>query len=542
MVLSCVTEGGNSEDGWGAVAVKMDIAPFIMYAMYYLAMPQQPMPGWYKDPSDASRSRWWDGQRWTDRVLGEPQAKGKSGGKPWYQRAWLWLVVVVVLALVAGVVMWPKLFPATVPVTPSDMSPGTSSNTSMEDYGGRTYGGNDFDIFSSVVVAPDGDIIAVGVTSSLDGDFPVSHGKSDAVVARFTPAGVLAWSHTYGGSDDDSFISVAVTDDGSIIAVGDTWSLDGDFPIDTGDYYDAVVVRLTPDGALQWSHTYGGSGGDSFISVAVETDGSIIAAGLASSKDGDFPIDQSYPDASSGTVIVRMAPDGGLQWAHTLSGNAETFLNSVAVAPDGSIIAAGFTTASEGDIPVRQGGLDAVVVRLTPDGGLQWSHTYGGSDTDHFSSVAVAPDGTIIATGDTKSPDGDFPVSHGSYDAVVAQLTPEGALQWARAYGGADDEEFSSVAVRSDGTIIVAGETRSPDGDFPMSHGQFYDALIAQVGSHGDLQWFHTYGGTDEDDFLSVTMAPDGSIVAVGGTSSPDGDFPMSHGESDAVLFVLPQF
>lgn len=33
-------------------------------------MSSQPLApfGWYPDPADSSRMRWWDGQRWTDRT------------------------------------------------------------------------------------------------------------------------------------------------------------------------------------------------------------------------------------------------------------------------------------------------------------------------------------------------------------------------------------------------------------------------------------------------------------------------------------------
>lgn len=37
-----------------------------------------PAAGWYPDPADASRIRWWDGQKWTEHVAvssaGEPTA------------------------------------------------------------------------------------------------------------------------------------------------------------------------------------------------------------------------------------------------------------------------------------------------------------------------------------------------------------------------------------------------------------------------------------------------------------------------------------
>jgi len=496
-------------------------------------MTQLPVPGWYKDPRNDSQLRWWDGQRWTDRVYGAGTANGKPGDKPWHKRAWPWLIAAVVLALVAGVVMWPRLFPDTLPATPSN----TLTNTP----GARTYGGSDYDVFTSVAVAPDGSIVAVGNTISWDGDFPVSHGTRDGVVARFTPNGDLAWSHTYGGSEEDYFTAVAVAPDGSIIVAGNTWSPDGDFPTSHGDGYDAVIARLTSDGVVQWSHTYGGNDYDEFFSVTVMADDSIVAAGVTFSTDGDFPVGHGY---HSGAAIARIAPDGGLQWAHTYSGSQELVFCSVAGTPDGATIAVGYTQSTDGDIPVEHGEYEAIAVRLTPDGVPQWSHTYGGSSGSRFNSVAVSPDGGIIIAGSTSSPDGDFPIRHENSDynddAVIARLGSDGGLQWATTYGGTGKDEFKSVAIAPNGTILAVGDTDSPDGDFPALHGDV-DAVTVLVTPDGTLQSSDTYGGAGKDYFSSAAVAPDNPIIIAGYTDSPNGDFPALHGDVDAVLLVPPQ-
>jgi len=129
--------------------------------------------------------------------------------------------------------------------------------------------------FASVAVADDGSIIAVGKT---DATTPTRTARTDALIARYQPDGQLDWATTYDGDAYDALNCVAVADDGDIIAVGFSSSDAGNLR-DTGDGEDALIVRLTPDGQLDWAKTFGGSKLDEFHSVAV-------AATAASSPSG----------------------------------------------------------------------------------------------------------------------------------------------------------------------------------------------------------------------------------------------------------------
>jgi len=498
-------------------------------------MLQSTEPRWYQDPDDETQLRWWDGQGWTDHVdKSVVPVTGRPVNTPWYRRAWLWVIAALALVLVVTGVVWLGLLRPAVPMTsdnmqmeapvdpgggpgagwPADMMPMTPSI--------MLYGGSDADAFSSIAQAGNGDIIAVGDTYSSDGDFPTTHGERDAVVARFSPDGVLKWSRTFGGSGATYFTSVVVVPDGSIIVAGATASQDGDFPAHQGGTYDAVVARLTPDGDLQWSYTYGESNEDVFNSVAVAPDGSVIAVGTTNTMAGEL----ADPDGADG-VVVRLAPDGNLQWAHTYGGTDSEYFSSVAVAPGGDIIAVGTGESPDGDFPVYTGAhmATALVVRLNPDGALQW-FGFDDSSTSHYNSVALAADGGIIAAGDT--------------DGEVARWSPLGDLQWSYAAGGVGFTSMSSVAVAPDASIIVVGRTASPDGDFPTGHADF-DALVARLTPDGGLLWSHVFDGTDDDSLDSVAVTPTGTIIAAGRTNSLDGDYPPGQGSYDAMLLILTQ-
>lgn len=62
----------------------------------------RPDAGWYPDPRDGQRMRWWDGSRWTDHVASPPGARRKHAGLGWLMAITAILAVLVVLGLASG--------------------------------------------------------------------------------------------------------------------------------------------------------------------------------------------------------------------------------------------------------------------------------------------------------------------------------------------------------------------------------------------------------------------------------------------------------
>jgi hypothetical protein len=62
-----------------------------------------PMPGWYPDPEDPGRQRFWDGQQWTDARAFPASDVGATQPAPTTQSsgngAWPWVVGLIVVGL-----------------------------------------------------------------------------------------------------------------------------------------------------------------------------------------------------------------------------------------------------------------------------------------------------------------------------------------------------------------------------------------------------------------------------------------------------------
>ena len=75
---------------------------------------------------------------------------------------------------------------------------------------------------------------------------------------------------------------------------------------------------------------------------------------------------------------------------------------------------------------MRQHNWDGLLVRFDADGKLLWSRQFGGTKRDEFKSVAVLADGSIIAAGYTGSQPGAL-----DWAPWILRLTADGELEGA---------------------------------------------------------------------------------------------------------------
>lgn len=150
------------------------------------------------------------------------------------------------------------------------------------------------------------------------------------------------------------------------------------------------------------------------------------------------------------------------------------------------------------------GGIDVFATKMSADGSaLEFSTFLGGVDHDRGPAVGLDPAGCVLLTGYTASSQafGPFPVTPDAYqsqiivgpDLFVTKLDPTGSdLVYSTLLGGSNwDAGRSIVSYPSDGRVVIAGETYSPD--FPISPGA-YDSTAEFM--NGYIAEFDLCGGT----------------------------------------------
>jgi hypothetical protein len=333
----------------------------------------------------------------------------------------------------------------------------------------KALGGTAAENLLSIQPTPDGGYIASGLTYSNDGDVSGYHGgtEADAWVVKLSSSGNIQWQKVLGGSTGCDFAnSILSTPDGGYIFVGHTDSHDGDVTSNAGER-DVWFVKLSSSGDIQWQKSVGGAENDYAFSLQSTPDGGYVAVGYSYSNNGD--VSGNHGDAD--TWVVKLSSSGAIQWQKSLGGSNEEIARSVQPTTDGGYIVAGSAKSNNGDVSGNHGDADAWVVKLGSSGAIQWQKSLGGSNEEIARSIQPTTDGGYIVTGSARSNNGDVSGNHGGQDTWVIKLSNNGSIQWQKSLGGTDNDFANSIQHTTDGGYIVAGQAISTNGDVGGNHG-----------------------------------------------------------------------
>lgn len=400
----------------------------------------------------------------------------------------------------------------------------------------RCLGGSNIEEGYSVVRTTDGGYVALGKAGSSDGDVATNNGQGDVWLVKVDAAGTLLWEHTYGGSIPDEGRCVRNTMDGGYVIAGIAWSSDGDVSEALGSY-DYWVVKVDGDGELEWERSLGGSGADYGYGIEQTTDGGYIVVGWGGSVDGMMIGEHGGAEC----WVVRLDPNGQMLWQKPLGGSANDFGFSVTQTNDGNFVVAGYTLSTDGDITDPLGGEDAWAVKLDDAGEIIWQSTFGGSANDQFASVLATTDGGVLLAGSTRSTDGDVSSNHGSADFWVVKLDAMGVLEWERTYGGSSPDTGFGVSHSGDGGYLVCGDSWSDDGDLTEHHPPAQDYWVFKIDAGGELLWQRSMGGSGTDRAHSVAPTDGNGCVVAGWTVSFDGEVTGYHDDGDLWMVRLQE-
>ncbi|MEL0127418.1 MAG: S8 family serine peptidase, partial [Actinomycetota bacterium] len=223
--------------------------------------------------------------------------------------------------------------------------------------------------------------------------------------------------------------------------------------------------------------------------------------------------DSANPDYTCGTgilILAQVASDGALDTAFTtnLGTGFNARVRSVAVQPDGKIVAAGSFTTVNGRAVNR-------IARLNADGTLDadFAANVGTGLDGAGRSVTLQSDGKIIVAGAFTSVNGTA-INH------IARFNSDGSLDtdFATNVGTGFSAETRGIAVQSDGKIIVVGDFKFVDGAISKR--------IARLNADGtpDTDFTTNIGdGFGTQSTRMVIVQPDGKIIAGGQTTTVDG-------------------
>jgi uncharacterized delta-60 repeat protein len=421
-------------------------------------------------------------------------------------------LAVAVAAVALGVLS------ASTPVygAPGDLDPTFSGD------GRETTDISGFDWASSVVVQPDGKLVAAGHDGEV-WEFALSRYNRDGSLDPTFSGDGRVTTDIPGGSpcsgnenwDCDEVLAVALQPDGKLVAAG------------RGGDSDFALARYNPDGSLDPTFSgdglqttdFGGGGFHSADGVVIQPDGKLVAAGGA---DGDF-------------ALARYNPDGSLDPTFSGDGLQKTDFGvhaaavGVVLRPDGKLVAAGTTQRPSPCCHPPPDCCHFALARYNPDGSLDTTFSGDGRQKTDVAGLAnevvLQPDGKLVMAGSTSAPDNYF---HTYF--ALARYNPDGSLDPTFSGDGVQTNDFAqsgwsgayatSVALQLDGKLVAAGGVGSRFGLARYNSDASLDTTFS-----GDGLQTTDFGQRSSGGAQSVALQPDGKLVAAGSWA---GDFALA--------------
>ncbi|MGB8716889.1 MAG: delta-60 repeat domain-containing protein [Rhodanobacteraceae bacterium] len=200
--------------------------------------------------------------------------------------------------------------------------------------------------------------------------------------------------------------------------------------------------------------------------VALQADGKTVVAGDVDLGGGHWGIGLTRLNVD-GSVDPTFGTLGKRQFNFS---NASVHAKALLVQPDGKIVVAGsYEADGTGNSQFLAVRFNADGVNTDPGFGLFGYYLVDfGSGADVANSVALAGDGSLFLAGYMTSavPDLDFGLAKLKANGVVdTAFGTQGLVQIYFDQGGDFDDAASSVAIQSDGKVVVAGSVRRATGE-----------------------------------------------------------------------------
>jgi len=416
--------------------------------------------------------------------------------------------------------------------------------------------------FKAVAVAPDGAVYAAGYqngTESYDYGGASASGTNSTynpVLVKYDALGNALWAKTItAGTGSTSFSAVALAPDGTVYVAGSQSGI-GSFDYGgvsiNGPYTSSnpLLIKYDASGNALWAKTTTvGTGMASFGAIAVDpADGSVYVAGDQSGTGNfDYGSGIIFGSSSSNPVLVKYDTSGNALWAKTITaGTSTAMFYDVAVAPDGSVYAAGFQDGTgpynygSGNINGKYSDFNPILVKYDASGNAVWATTtIASSDRAQFNAVAVAPDGAVYAagaqyyTGSFNYGGASTPISGASpsENPLLVKYDALGSAVWAKTTIASPGlASFGAVTVAPDGAVYAAGRQGSGSFNYGGASisgtGTTNPVLVKYDDASGSAVWATTItAGTSSAYFVATAVAPDNSVYSAGyqyGTTSFD--------------------
>jgi hypothetical protein len=254
--------------------------------------------------------------------------------------------------------------------------------------------------------------------------------QSQIYILKLDASGNEIWEGNYGWMDVNVCNGICVSNDQlSYVICGQ-----GQNTSKKMAFSDIMAMKIDMSGDTIWYRTY-------------EDIGEELAYAVTSTSDGGFVITgRDENNNNKDLALIKIDADGKLEWFRFFGGN--TWEEGFYVTEDsqGNFVACGISQGNYSNV---------YVVKASSSGSLIWEYTYGQSDKNEKGyCIQEASDGYIISGS-------QYIIENIDDDIYILKIDKDGEYIWQAVYGGSASDYGNAVRILNDGSLILAGTTRS---------------------------------------------------------------------------------
>ncbi|MCB0642490.1 MAG: T9SS type A sorting domain-containing protein [Phaeodactylibacter sp.] len=349
-------------------------------------------------------------------------------------------------------------------------------------------------------------------------------------------AQVFPWAHHFAADDYVSITKMVVDSEGHLIVAGthrDTMYVAGT-SIPFTDYEDFFIAKFYPAGGLAWIIPFTGEEYDIVQDLKVDADDNIYLSG-SFIADLNFKGQTLNAVGQADPLLMKLSPDGDVLWITTFGSKLNDISFGIDVDSEEMLAVGHFrdTMVVAGTTLIPNGIQDMWLASLDPaTGGVNWIKSWGGAGYDRFNQVVKTSTGEIYACGhfsETLSTNVGNLFSDGGFDVIIAKLSGTGEFIWmvAGQSPGDYDAAYDLIVDENDNAYFTGSFEEQISFNNQTYTGQDdRDIFIISFDPNKNIRWAYntaTYGPCrsgqftiTEDDQTLYCSGSAGSIFEIG--------------------------
>ncbi len=336
---------------------------------------------------------------------------------------------------------------------------------------------------NDVIELSDGSILCIGA------QYPVELGGPKLWLFRLSKDFKVIWQKSYSEFGDIHNPQVIEASDNTLIITANASST-----ITSG--VDVLFLKLSMSGDVLDSKSIGTNKGDNIGDVLLLADNNVLIAFYGYT-----------PEVNDTITLLKCTDSGDALWSRKLKQPGVETNARLCQDKKGNIIMAAETHPEGG------GDRDLWLVKLTKEGSVIWTKTFGGPDYEDMGEVHVYPDGDILILATTQS------YGAGAEDIWIIKTDKEGNCLWKKTIGNGFPNFGKEIVPLHNGSLLLNGGTAIPN--FKKGTAWLIMVLPDQYAFHNmPFTYQIPVASTPEDFTYSPLSVPSGMSISPRGTIS----------------------